>query len=198
MPKSSISLGKFILRVPPELHERLKDGARRAGYSLNGYCARILTSGCAEPDSRPTGADAAFVRELVTRAKNVLGDTLTGVVIHGSWARGEAGDASDIDVMLIVDTGVAVTRSMLARWDGQPMTHEHRPVEAHIVSLPGPAHPVSGIWAELSIDGIVVFERDFRVSRVLAHARSEIAEGRLQRRHSHGQNYWIHTKDEVA
>jgi hypothetical protein len=87
---------------------------------------------------------------------------------------------------------------MLAHWDGQSMTHYRHPVEVHLVSLPNTATPVTAIWAELSIDGIVIFERDFAVSRVLSHARSEIAAGRLQRRRSHGQNYWIHSKDEVA
>lgn len=189
----SKSQGKFILRVAPALHMRLKKDAQMAGCSLNEYCSQILESGA-------TGLrmDDTFARELVARAKRILGDALVGVIVYGSWVRGEAGDASDVDVMLVTDASVNITRSLLAHWDEQPMTHEQRPVEAHFVTLPPLGQSVSGLWAELSIDGVVVYERGFDLSRLLAHARSEIAAGRLQRRRSHGQNYWIHTNGEVA
>lgn len=190
---SSKSLGKFILRVTPALHMRLKKDAQLAGCSLNEYCGQVLESGA-------TGLrmDDKFARELVSRAKRILGDALLGVIVYGSWVRGEAGDSSDVDVMLVTDASVTITRSLVAQWDEQPMTYEQRPVEAHFVTLPPLGQSVSGLWAELSIDGIIVYERGFHVSRLLAHARSEIASGRLQRRRSHGQNYWVHTNGEVA
>ena len=36
--------GKFMLRVPPELHERLAIKAAVIGDSLNNYCRKILES----------------------------------------------------------------------------------------------------------------------------------------------------------
>jgi hypothetical protein len=187
------SNGKFILRVPPALHARLKNDARSAGCSLNEYCTEILESG-----SPGMGMDDAFARELIRRGKAILGETLVGIVVYGSWVRGEAGDASDIDVMLIADDSIKITRSLMTLWDEQPMAYEKRPVEAHFMAIPDPPQKFSGIWAEIAIDGIVLFERDFQVSRLLSIIRAEIASGRLQRRRSHGQNYWIHSTGEVA
>lgn len=191
--KSSKSLGKFILRVPPALHTQLKADALRAGSSLNEHCTRILESGGAA-----SRTDDAFARDLVDRAERILGDALAGVIVYGSWVRGEAADTSDIDVMLVAERGATITRSLLANWDSSPLNFDGRPVQAHFISLPASTGSISGLWAELAIDGVVVFERGFEVSRRLARARSEIAAGRLQRRRSHGQNYWVHTKDEVA
>lgn len=34
--------GKFVLRVPPELHERLSVRAMIEGDSLNTYCRKVL------------------------------------------------------------------------------------------------------------------------------------------------------------
>ena len=36
--------GKFVLRVPPELHRRLAESAREADESLNAFAVRILES----------------------------------------------------------------------------------------------------------------------------------------------------------
>jgi len=192
------SQGTFILRVPSALHVRLKDDARMAGCSLNEYCAQILEAGTTGIRTCGLPMEESFIRDLISHARKVLGDSLMGVVVYGSWARGEAGDSSDVDVMLIGDSGLRITRSLVARWDEQPMTYGQKLVEAHFVALADPAQSVSGLWAELAVDGIVVFERGFRVSRVLSRVRAEIAAGRLQRRSSHGQNYWVHVKDEVA
>lgn len=34
--------GKFVLRVPPELHRRLAESAREANESLNAFATRVL------------------------------------------------------------------------------------------------------------------------------------------------------------
>jgi len=41
-------------------------------------------------------------RELKRRLRDAFGDRLTGVVIYGSEARGEASEDSDIDVMVLL------------------------------------------------------------------------------------------------
>ena len=54
-----------------------------------------------------------------------------------------------------------------------------------------PRDPVTGgVWGEVAIDGIVLFERDWRLSADLARIRRDIAAGRLVRRLVHGQPYW--------
>jgi hypothetical protein len=43
---------------------------------------------------------------------------------------------------------------------------------------------------EVAVSGMVLFERDGRVSTHLVRVRGDIAEGRLVRRIAHGQPYW--------
>jgi hypothetical protein len=47
-----------------------------------------------------------------------------------------------------------------------------------------------GVWAEVAIAGVVVFERGRRISSRLVDIRHEIAAGKLVRRLVHGQPYW--------
>jgi hypothetical protein len=50
---------------------------------------------------------------------------------------------------------------------------------------------VSGSWAEAAVCGIVLYDRSLAVSRRLIAIRERIAAGRLVRRMSQGQPYWI-------
>jgi hypothetical protein len=177
--------GRFLLRVDPALHALLRAAARDLGLSLNDYCARKLT---APVDTAALAGDGLAV---VRRAVDLHGPRLAGVVVFGSWARGEAADGSDVDLLVVLDRDVPLTRSLYAPWDAAPATWEGRPVEVHLASLPEPGQAPSSIWAEVAIDGLVVFERGRRVSAALASVRRDIAAGRVVRRLSQGQPYWV-------
>lgn len=181
-PKS----GRFVLRMPPALHARLQDAARECGLSLNAYCVRRLAA------AGPGVAGDEEVASLVARARAVAGDALAAVVLHGSWARGEASPGSDVDALIVVDSRLALSRSLYRAWDAEPVTWRDHRVDPHFV------HPVgegrfSGLWAEMALDGIVLFEREWNVSAYLARVRRAIAAGRLVRRVVHGQPYWTET-----
>ena len=174
--------GRFLLRMPPPLHAALEGAARTAGLSLNEYCVRRLaTAGLSTGD-----ADAVA---LVSRAGAVAGDALAGVLLHGSWVRGDATTTSDVDAIVVVDPRVRLNRALYRTWDEQPVTWQGRRVDAHFVHPPG-EDVASGLWAEAAIDGLVLFDRDGRLSASLARVRRAIAEGRLARRVVHGQPYW--------
>ena len=181
-PKS----GRFVLRMPPSLHAALHRAAGANGLSLNAYCVRQLTM---------TGLGVVGDQDatsLVARASAVAGDALSAVVLHGSWVRGEATPASDVDALIVVDSRVALNRALYRAWDEEPITWRNRRVDPHF------AHPASegqfsGMWAELAIDGIVLFERDWKVSADLVRIRRAIAAGQLVRRVVHGQPYWKET-----
>jgi hypothetical protein len=174
--------GRFVLRLDPGLHAALRAAAQDAGVSLNEYCVRRLAVRGRE------GLDAGS--ELVARAGQVVGAALVGVVLFGSWARGEAGEDSDVDVLIVVE-GVGVTRALYRAWDAAPLRWEGRPVEPHFVTLPPAGGLPSGLWAEVAIDGVVLFERGLELSRRLAAMRAHIAEGALVRRWSNGHPYWV-------
>lgn len=175
--------GRFVLRLPRELHGALRRSARALGLSLNDYCVRRLA---APAPSRGHG-DLATV---VDRATALLGVSLVGMIAFGSWVRGEATTTSDVDILVVVDTDFPLTRRVYHDWDAQPLTVEGRPVEVHLVRLPAPASTVTGVWAEAAIDGQVIVERGFVLSAHLAAVRRALLGGHLERRTVHGQPYW--------
>lgn len=181
---TSPASGRFLLRIPPGLHAALREAAHEARVSLNDYCSRRLALAGSDLESVP-GAVAA-----IERAAALFGKDLVAVAAFGSWARGEAAEASDVDLLVVVEPRVALTRRLYRAWDESPVIWDGRSVEPHFVHLPAPDRTVAGIWAEVSLDGIVLFERGLRLSRRLAAIRGDIADGRIVRRVVHGQPYW--------
>lgn len=182
-PSTVLPSGRFVLRLSPGLHATLRAAAREEGISLNDYCIRKLAS--------PGGGSAEPTEELVLRAASRFGGDLIGIVAFGSWARGEAADGSDVDVLVVVAPSIPLTRSLYREWDDEPLSWSGRPVEAHFVRLPDPGEPLSGLWAEAALDGVVLFERGLELSRRLAAMRRGIAAGQLSRKRIHGQPYWV-------
>lgn len=181
--RKDLPSGRFVLRIEPELHAVLKEAAREAGLSLNDYCTRKLIA----PGANVAGPGA----EVLERAASRFGPSLVGVVAYGSWVRGEAADGSDVDVLVVVDATVEVVRELYRAWDEEPLWWEGRPVEVHFVRLPEAAEPLSGLWAEAALDGVVHFERGLVVSRRLASMRRRLVAGDITRRRVHGQPYWV-------
>jgi len=175
--------GRFVLRLPPSLHQVLQGGAKAAGLSLNEYCVRRLSS------AGPAMAADVSAHAVVARASALAGAFLRGVILYGSWARGDAGASSDVDVLIVVDAGLPLTRDLYREWDREPVMWHGRPVDPHFVHPPG--ERVSGeVWGEVALDGVVLFEREWRLSASLGAIRRDIAAGRLVRRLVHGQPYW--------
>lgn len=176
--------GTFVLRLDPRLHAVLRNEAATAGASLNEWCSRAL----AAPGA--AGLDAAADVVLAVRAR--LGEDLLGIVVYGSFARGDLTLDSDIDLLVVLASSVKITRALYREWEDAVPAWEGRQVDLHFVHLPDAARPVSGSWAEAGVCGIVVYDRDLIVSRRLIDIRSRIANGELVRRMAQGQPYWIH------
>ena len=176
--------GRFVLRLDPGLHSALRRSARARGVSLNDYCAIKLAA--------PAGDLLAFdgAPAAVRRAATLLGESLIGIVVFGSWTRGELADTSDVDVLVVVDEDVAITRDLYRRWDEEAVSWNGSPIDPHFVHLPSPWRTFSGLWAEVAIDGVVVFERDLRLSSRLSAIRRSLVDGRMRRKVVHGQGYW--------
>jgi len=176
--------GRFLLRIDPSLHAALRQAAAAHGISLNTLCTRRL--------ARPMGARLGFpaASETIQRANDLIGTRLIGMAVFGSWARGEPTDTSDVDVLVVVDENVTITRALYRRWDEEPVRWEGRPVDPHFARLPTGRRPPSALWAEVAIDGMVLTERELRLSAHLAAVRRVLAAGQLRRRTVHGQGYW--------
>lgn len=170
-----------MLRLPPGLHEALRAEAAQAGLSLNEYCVRVL----AAPGPDPTGPAAA----VAARAADTFGSDLIGVILYGSWARGEATAASDIDVLVVLEPSRAITRALYRDWDQVAMAHLGHPIEVHFVALQEDGH-IGGVWLEAALDGVVVLDTQGRVAQRLGTLRRAMATGAVTLRHAHGQPYW--------
>ncbi len=180
---SPLPSGRFLLRIDPTLHALLRDEAEGSGLSLNEYCARRLAA--------PGLAVGGPAVEVVRRAVAVTEGHLRGLLVFGSWARNELTDDSDVDLLVVADGDVTVERGLYRRWDASPVRWHGLRVEPHFVHLPGPADRVTGLWAEAALDGVVLFDPDFSLSRHLVHVRKSIVTGVLIRREIHGHPYWV-------
>jgi predicted nucleotidyltransferase len=176
--------GRFVLRIDPGLHAALREAARAAGSSLNEYCARKL----ATPFGRLEGWELAS--QTVLRAAQVAGEDMVGVVAFGSWARAELHAESDVDILVVVDDKLKLSRDLYLTWDEAPIRWQGRRVEPHFVHLPDSSRPPLGLWAEIAIDGIILFTRDLQLPSLFMRIRHDIAAGRIIRRVVHGQSYW--------
>ena len=173
-----------MLRLDPRLHGLLREDAHVAGVSLNDWCGRTLTAPGAG------GLDAASSAVLPLRAR--LGSDLKGVIIYGSFARGELATGSDIDLLVVLADSVSITRGLYREWEGAVPSWNGREIDLHFVHLPAPADRVSGSWAEAAVCGVVLYDRDLTVSQRLIAIRERIAAGELVRKMAQGQPYWIH------
>jgi predicted nucleotidyltransferase len=189
--------GRFVLRVSSELHARLRQEARAKGLSLNQYCLQCLRSRVTLVSSARAGSslDPGLVA-LVERLVSSFGPELAGVVLYGSWTRGEASDTSDVDLAVVLDAATPLRRELYRSWESTPIAWEGRPVEVNFVHLPGDGELPNGFWGELALDGIVLLDPNLEISRRLVRFRRDIVAGRVVRHVAHGQAYWV--KTEVA
>jgi len=186
----SMPSGKFVVRLPPETHARLRREAHDRGISLNELCTRLL-EGCGSNKARPTPSDrdSIVAPALVERLRQHWKRDLVGVFVFGSQARGEATATSDIDLLLVFNAGFRLSRALYSEFD--ELVNGAGVVSPHFVNLP--AHPLEagGLWYEVAIEGTPIWERELLVSRFLATVRAAMARGEVQRAVSHGHPYWI-------
>ena len=189
----------LIIRTPEALHRKLKRSAQQLGVSLNQFCVSLLTQPAI--DTKSTGhaleaapgpfiLDGASLKPLVETVTASFGDLLSGIVLFGSTARGEAREDSDIDLAIILNAAAPLDRDIYERWRRE--IPRQQSVEPLFLRLPDAADEIRGVWFELAIDGIVLFDARFEVSRYLSHIRRFISSGGARRMSTYGIPYWVH------
>lgn len=183
-PKTPPRVTNVLLRLPAEVHRTLAKAAKAEGLSFNEFCVRRLRAP-GHPD------DLSAVRSLVVdRARAVVGDHLIGLVVMGSWARGQAAVDSDIDVLIVIDPVLPLQREIYRAWDRAPLSFEGRTIDAHFVHPSDKGAAPTAVWCEAAVDGLVWYDRDGGLTRRLAEVRRAIAGGQVVRGFAHGQPYW--------
>jgi predicted nucleotidyltransferase len=178
--------GKFILRLPPRIHAALRGEASRRGISLNAVCQQVLeefVSG--ETRAGTVQGDALAV---VSETRGFLGGSLAGIVLFGSVARGEQTAGSDVDLLIVLNSDRALARSLYSEWDERFTSGAYSP---HFVHIPVNPMDAGSIWMETAVDGTVLYDRGGKVSGFLGGVRRLMASGKLTRRWSYGQPYWV-------
>jgi predicted nucleotidyltransferase len=195
----------LILRVPPSLHQQLKQEARSADMSLNKHCLGILggkartsparrsTLNLRHPPSASSPTNA--LKDLAARVLETVGDDVEALVLFGSFARGQELEGSDIDLLVVLNDHVALDRDVYSRWQfGKFFGREVSPL---FVQIPAEGERIGGLWFEVALEGVVLFDRDLRLSRFLSRVRNYIAVGRIRRMITHGHPYWVHSGEVV-
>ena len=182
--KSAPRMARVLLRLPADLHLTLVKAAADLDLSFNEFCVRRLQA--------PSDAHGlSVVRSLVvSRARATFGDRLLGVLVLGSWARGEAAATSDIDVLIVIDPGTTLTRDLYRAWDLDPLTFEGRAIDAHFAHPSAAGTAPTAVWCEAAVDGVVWYDPTGAIAIRLGEVRRAIAEGRVVRAFAHGQPYW--------
>lgn len=182
--------GRFVLRIPPDLHARVRKKARNDGVSLNEYCRTAIEYYTDGQSGRRISSNAGS--RWVDEARRVVGDDLDSVVLFGSRARSDDRASSDIDLLVVVRDSLELSRELYHRWDRIVLD---RLVNPHFVHLPKDISTAGSLWFEIALDGIVLHDENQKTNAFLRALRLAIANGRLQRRHAHGHPYWVKQRE---
>lgn len=184
--------GRFVLRLPSELHQTLKNLAARKAVSLNELCLRAVESYVARmganQENHTTGQ-----QQWLKVLQDMLGGSVLGVILFGSTARGEDRGSSDIDLLIVVASDLPLTRRLYTLWEEHLSGESYSP---HFVHMPEDVTMAGSIWFEAAMDGIVLYAVDRRISLFLSRIRRIVAAGRLRRKVAYGHPYWIKREEE--
>ncbi len=189
--------GRFVIRMSGALHVRLREEGRRTGRSLNQVCvAKLQAAGPSIPGSRVEVARTGFIfPDFLEAVIRRWPEQIVGVILFGSAARGDAAEDSDIDLMLVMQPEVKITRGLYRLWEEFCQDYDGAQdcdmISPHFVSLPAGLEGAGGLWYETAIEGILLWERGLQVSRILALLRRAMGQGLIRRRTLHGSPYWI-------
>ena len=178
--------GKFVVRVPPDLHLELKRVALDQGASLNQVCVDRLKQPA-------TGAKGLLVDTL----QEFVGDGLVAIVQYGSSVRGEATEASDIDILCVIDDSVNIQRQLYRKWD--ELSEKRQLSKKYAVHF---THPLvddlnaSTLWLETAVEGMILFDPSLLAQRIFVKLRHLIFDQKYRRSLVHGQPVWVYNSGE--
>jgi predicted nucleotidyltransferase len=115
-----------------------------------------------------------------------------GIGLFGSVARGTANEGSDIDLLIVLQTGLAPSREYYSKWDATVLPDLPRgDWSPHFVEcLPSDREPGS-LWLEFACHGRNLWTSE-PFEQAVDRVRNEIAAGIYERRKEPGTPfYWV-------
>src|SRR5262245_18959856 len=123
--------GKFVLRLDPSLHQRLREEAKAHHVSLNTWIVRHLQN------------PQETTNQLWYKIKSVYKDKVIGLVQFGSTVRGENQVGSDIDLLLVITPQIEVNRDLYSLWDREIAPQFKAPFSPQFSHRPESGQPSS-------------------------------------------------------
>lgn len=188
--------GKFVIRLDPSLHARLRTICQTTQVSLNHLCVeQIKTLVASDANSIASvqrfGISVAELQKLLGRN----GFKISSCLVFGSAVRGESTTRSDIDLLFVLSPGEHLSRDLYTQWDKKiaPFFVKRvvREVSPQFVNLPTEVDGAGSLWLEAAIEGVILWDNENSLSNFLIVLRSWIASGQARRKLSHGHPYWI-------
>ena len=136
----------------------------------------------------------ARLHEAVAHIGRHYGGRLLAVALFGSRARHRPRAESDWDLLLVVDDGERVRRTLYREWEGvvaPDVEHILPGISPHFARLPADDTAASSLWLEVATGHAILSDPTGRLSAWLARVQELIDAGRFQRRVVHGLPYWL-------
>ncbi|MFH0799715.1 MAG: toxin-antitoxin system HicB family antitoxin [Pseudomonadota bacterium] len=186
--------GKLLLRIDPALHSGLARRALQAGVSINTICSGFISSGLhGKMDEAWWLGDC---EKLAALLKKHFGPRLAGVAVFGSQIAGTSTDESDLDVLIVLDAGVPIRRSLYSWWDGAIKWQGRAEASPQFVNLPKDAAHAGSIWFEVALASQIIWERGRALSSFIGQVKKLIEGDAVRRYWKGGQPYWVRRDDE--
>lgn len=186
---------KLLIRLPAWLHRELKARAAAHRKTLNEFCLEGLRSSL----SSSAWAVSPGAEEAAIVLNSSLAARLEAIILFGSRAREDAWQGSDTDLLLCLPRGAQLNRGIYQEWDalaGQSGGRVASSTSPHFAVLPDSVDQAGGLWFEVAIDGIVLWDRRLEVSRFLSRLRRYLLAGNAVRKTTYGIPYWVKTHAE--
>lgn len=179
--------GKFVVRIPPPLHENLKHQAGQKGVSLNSLCARFLQEGLKKRPEKTCEAYKALLKKL----KSQFGRNLTGLLIIGSRVSGTATASSDRDFLVVLSDAQPLARSLYQWWDEDIPSPKKEQWSPQYVHLPSSPMEAGSLWLETAMMHKIVWEKGSAVTNFITQLMKIIETDQVRRYWSQGHPYWV-------
>lgn len=200
--KSRDPSGKFVLRMEPNLHSKIKAIAVERKESLNSVCLKLINAQLAQEQlqlqsQQPSEienvlnlSDLSLIKKLL---KKIYSEAL-GLILFGSQSRQEQTKSSDIDLLLVLPTNFNLTRASYRAWDEEIFQHKALDkYSLNLAKLPNDSANLSAsLWLEMAIDGIVLIDNnELQISKFLVELRNQLLESHYTKKALAGQNYCL-------
>lgn len=180
-----------MLRLRPQIHQRLSQLAGAKGVSLNQICTQLLEKSLFPKREKPDQDWSELISLLSQPLKKKFGSHLLGIILFGSRISGASTASSDLDVLIVLDPSKETCRSFYQWWDGQfSQTGFKFELSPHFVNLPDSPSNAGSLWFEVALSSHLLYQREKIVAKWLQEVREFISEGNVRREWVHGHPYW--------